>query len=194
MPQSAKRCRMSEPFDIYSDSFTVTLSPWGANLNLFVSDPQPAALENCQALSLGHRPHEQPVPQSHGLHAGPTPFPTRSRQQHQLRPTRQRPASTGHPPRRLGPILGKSRRMNDYRKDSPPRHTHFQVYRRRPGAAPAQSSVGMYLIPAGYTWDNKWRLTQAMTVEVRITSEAVLLFSHTLGEFGAREHTPRGNP
>ena len=44
---------MVEPFDIYSDSFTVTLNPWGANLNLFVSDPQPAALENCQALGLG---------------------------------------------------------------------------------------------------------------------------------------------
>ena len=50
---------------------------------------------------------------------------------------------------------------------------------------PGTSSVGMYLIPAGYSWDNGWRLTQDMTVEVRITSEAVLLFSHTLGEFGA---------
>ena len=33
---------MGEPFDVYTDSFAVTVNPWGANLNLFLSQAQPA--------------------------------------------------------------------------------------------------------------------------------------------------------
>lgn len=44
---------MGEPFDVYSDSFTVTITPWGVSLNLFASEAQPAALANSQASRLG---------------------------------------------------------------------------------------------------------------------------------------------
>ena len=44
---------MGEPFDVYSDSFTITVNPWGANLNLFASEPQPAALTGSHATRVG---------------------------------------------------------------------------------------------------------------------------------------------
>ena len=47
----------------------------------------------------------------------------------------------------------------------------------------------MYLIPAGYTWDDQWRLSQNVVVELRMTSEAVLLLSHgVLNEYGAGDN------
>ena len=51
---------------------------------------------------------------------------------------------------------------------------------------PGTSASGMYLLPAGFTWDDRWRLAENIVVEVRITSEAVLLLSHgALEEYGA---------
>ena len=44
---------MGEPFDVYTDSFAVTVNPWGANLNLFLSQAQPAALEGSRVHCVG---------------------------------------------------------------------------------------------------------------------------------------------
>ena len=53
-------------------------------------------------------------------------------------------------------------------------------------APPGTSASGMYLLPAGYTWGNRWRLEEDLVAEVRMTSEAVLLLCHGLLEqYGA---------
>ena len=44
---------MGEPFDVYTDSFAVTVNPWGANLNLFLSQAQLAALEGSRVHCVG---------------------------------------------------------------------------------------------------------------------------------------------
>ena len=55
------------------------------------------------------------------------------------------------------------------------------------------SSTGMYLLPAGHTWNGRWRLTGDLLVEIRITSEAVLLLSHgALEEYGAGDTLDEG--
>ena len=51
----------------------------------------------------------------------------------------------------------------------------------------------MYLLPAGHTWNGRWRLTGDLLVEIRITSEAVLLLSHgALEEYGAGDTLDEG--
>ena len=42
-----------EPFDTYADQFTVTLTPFGANLSFGVREPHPSAAQAPQAQNLG---------------------------------------------------------------------------------------------------------------------------------------------
>jgi hypothetical protein len=44
---------MPEPFDIYSDSFLVSLSSWGASLSFQLSDPHPAPDAVSESTQLG---------------------------------------------------------------------------------------------------------------------------------------------
>ena len=42
-----------EPFDLYSDAFTITITPFGANLTFAVREPHPAVGRQQQTTNLG---------------------------------------------------------------------------------------------------------------------------------------------
>lgn len=44
---------MTEPFDLYSDAFTITISPWGANLSFQLHEAHPAPATVNQPTRLG---------------------------------------------------------------------------------------------------------------------------------------------
>jgi hypothetical protein len=44
---------MSEPFDVYSDNFTITVTPWGANLTFSLGEAHPTPTVVNQPTRLG---------------------------------------------------------------------------------------------------------------------------------------------
>jgi len=51
--QMADESKQREPFDVYADQFTVTLTPFGANLSFAVREPHPSGARAPQAEHLG---------------------------------------------------------------------------------------------------------------------------------------------
>src|SRR5512139_545762 len=49
----ADEAKQKEPFDVYADQFTITITPFGANLSLAVREPHPSSAQVPKSQLLG---------------------------------------------------------------------------------------------------------------------------------------------